>query len=887
LVAALAAPEAPLVVVATLRADFLHVPLALPDVGELVRSGAELVTPLTRAELERAIERPAEAVGVEVEPGLAAEIINDVEHRPGALPLLQYALTDLFDSGDGRRLTRDGYAAIGGATGALGRRADEAWQSLGADGREIAQQVLLRLVALADGGVATTRRVPRSELESLADDRDRVRAVLDDLGRRGLLAFDLDRATGASTVEITHEALLVHWPRLADWIEDMREDLWTRRRLAEAADEWQAAERSPSFLSLGSKLDRLEAWARGTRLRLTDTEKAYLKASADERERLARLEADRVARERRTERRASVVRRLLAAVLVAGVVLAGGLSAALYGQQQAAIEGQAVATARQLAAGSVASLGKNRQLSVLLALEAADATVSRGYVVEEAYDALQWALQEAQVPYPEGQLPIGVRTAPDGPRGVFLVAPEALMALGIGYVHRSLTPAECRTYLHTDSCPPVEAPATDVSLGVRTGAGVVSAASLAVGALSGTHVRVLSELPADISSLAVPFERDSGVTVDWDPALGGDLEAQIAARDLPDVAIVSRPSYVASAARDGWLIDLTGRVDTTAMGPDAGQYLMGLGLAKGPGSSGQTGRYGAPLAASVDDLLWYPAGAFAAAGYRAPTTAAELSDLVARLRADGRVPWCLGTEAGSRSGSAAAAWVEDLFLDAQGPASYDRWSRVDIAFDTPEVRAAFEAFLQFVTGPGDVLNGLESAELTADRIAAWPMLRPDGPKCWLYRGASADLGAFPPGWASRAAAVPFPGGSAGSQPVLGRLYSVVVLHDRPEVRRLVDSLLGVPFASAMASGPGGDGIFPTRFVTLPADGIAADEASRLRASLASGTFRVRAVDLFPEEVASAFLQDVSTYLKLGPGSVDVFGFAADWVWAEVRAEGSP
>jgi len=894
LVAALAAPGGPLIVVATLRADFLHVPLALPDVGELVRRGAELVTPLTRSELERAIVRPAEAVGVEVEPGLAVEMINDVEHRPGALPLLQYALTDLFDSGDGRRLTREDYAAIGGATAALGRRADEAWRSLGPDGKEATQQIFLRLVALSDGGVVTTRRVPRAELESLAGDPGVVWTALDDLGRRGLLAFDRDPLAGAPTVEIAHEALLVHWPRLAGWIEDLREDLWTRRRLAEAADEWQAAGRSQGFLSLGAKLDRFEAWARGTRLRLTDTEHAYLKAGVDERERLARLEAERVARERRLERRASVGRRLVAAVLVAGLVLAGGLSAALYGQQQTAIEGQAIATARQLAAGSVASLGKNRQLSVLLALEAADATATRGYVVEDAYDALHWALQEAQVPYPTGSLPIGVRTAPDGPRGVFLVAPEALMRLGTGYVQRSLTPDECRTYLHADSCPPVNAPGDGVSLGVRTAAGVVPAASLAAATLTGTHVRVLSELPADISSLAVPFERDSGVTVDWDPAIGGDLEAQIAARDLPDVAIVSRPSYVASAARDGWLVDLAGRVDTTAMGTDAGPYVMGLGLAKGPGSSGQTGRYGVPLAASVDDLLWYPAQAFAAAGYRPPTTAGELADLVSRLRADGRVPWCLGTQAGDRSGDAAAAWVEDLLLDTGGTSAYDRWVSGKTPFDSSEVRGAFWAFGQYVAAPGDVLNGLGSIDLIPEQMAAWPMLLPDGPECWLYRGASTDRAAFPAALAAVAEAVPFPGGSANPQPVLGRLYTVVILHDRPEVRRLVESLVGAPFASAMVSAMGPEGIFPIRSAVLPADAIAAAQTTQLRAGLQSGTFRVRAVDLFPGSVAAAFRQGVCDYLKPeAPGTVsdfsrlDVVVYEVDQAWAAARATASP
>ena len=111
LVDALAARDGRLLVVATLRADFLDRPLRSPGIGELVRAGTEMVTPLTRDELERAIVRPAGSVGCGLEPGLATEVIADVANQPGELPLLQYALTELFDRSDGQRLTREGCAA--------------------------------------------------------------------------------------------------------------------------------------------------------------------------------------------------------------------------------------------------------------------------------------------------------------------------------------------------------------------------------------------------------------------------------------------------------------------------------------------------------------------------------------------------------------------------------------------------------------------------------------------------------------------------------------------------------------------------------------------------------------------------------------------------------
>ena len=238
LVEALSARDARLLVVATLRADFLDRPLLSPGLGELVRAGTELVTPLARDELERAIVRPSEAVGVQLEPGLATEVQADVARQPGELPLLQYALTELFERSDRHRLTRQGYAAVGGVLGALGRRADETYAAFEPAGREIARQAFLRLVAPGESGEPTARRVPRSELRALSDDERRVEKVVDEFGRRRLLSFDRDAVTGEPTVQVAHEALLARWPRLVGWIEEAREDLWTRRRLADAAADW-------------------------------------------------------------------------------------------------------------------------------------------------------------------------------------------------------------------------------------------------------------------------------------------------------------------------------------------------------------------------------------------------------------------------------------------------------------------------------------------------------------------------------------------------------------------------------------------------------------------------------------------------------------------------
>jgi len=110
-------------VIVTLRADFYDRPLLYGDFSELVRERTEVVVPLTPAELEQAISGPAERVALVLELGLASAIIHDVREQPGALPLLQYALTELVERRVDHTLTMAAYQASGGVLAALGHRA--------------------------------------------------------------------------------------------------------------------------------------------------------------------------------------------------------------------------------------------------------------------------------------------------------------------------------------------------------------------------------------------------------------------------------------------------------------------------------------------------------------------------------------------------------------------------------------------------------------------------------------------------------------------------------------------------------------------------------------------------------------------------------------------
>jgi WD40 repeat protein/serine/threonine protein kinase len=369
-------PTSRLRLVITLRADFYDRPLLYPGLGHLLQARTEVVLPLTSAEVEQAIVGPAARVGVEVAPSLVAAIMRDVGVQPGALPLLQYALTELFGQRQGRRLTLEAYQAGGGVLDALGRRAEEIYAGLDDAARLAAQQLFLWLVTPGDGMEDTRRRVLVAELAAAAPDPVALERGLDAFGRYRLLAFDYDPITHGPTVEVAHEALLRTWKRLQTWLEASRGVLRAHRQLQAAAREWVGAGRDPSFLATGTRLTLFEALSmevkREDGLALSGEERAYLEASVARREKeiaadqarqtheleLARQAAQAAEHAAQASQRAarserSAARRLRVLVAALGIALLVAAVLALFAlnqQRDAETKGQQALAASALSA---------------------------------------------------------------------------------------------------------------------------------------------------------------------------------------------------------------------------------------------------------------------------------------------------------------------------------------------------------------------------------------------------------------------------------------------------------------------------------------------------------------------------------------------------------
>jgi serine/threonine protein kinase/ABC-type glycerol-3-phosphate transport system substrate-binding protein len=864
-------PESRVRVVTTLRADFYDAPLSVPGFGDLLAARTEAITPMRPEELERAIVAPADHAGLVVEPRLVAEMIAEVADRPGVLPLLQYALTELAEGAREGVLTLEAYLRIGRVSGALARRAEHLYEPMNEAARDACRQLFLRLVTLGEGTEDTRRRVRRSELLTLADSRA-MDGVIETYGRHRLLTFDRDPDTREPTVEIAHEALLREWVRLRDWIEDAREQLRLAARVSTAAAEWIQADRAADYLLTGGRLAQAEEELGSDAIRLTETERGYVDASLARREAEGETERTRRAREVRLEHRSRKRLRSLVAVLAAATLVAASLTAVAVNRSREADRRSDEATVLGLTGAALSNLQTDPDLSLQLALQAVHLSSDLGDVVPaETVEALHWALQEGGIQYPEATGPVAAVASPFGYRGVFDLPVTDLANLGLLYVNRSQPSDVCARFFGTESCPALPSRfSADLGSESLSGARPDTQPPLAGTAVT-LNLSASSVGLADVRAELEGFTATTGIDVQLvgNPDQESWLDDVLAAGDPPDVAELGQPGAVASLARDGHLMDLGIYLDADRLRREQSPYLVSLGTVGSDGSwpSNDGGMYGVFDSLSVKSLIWYPVPEFRSAGYAIPGTWNELLSLTDRLSADGRTPWCMGWISDQSNGWPGTDWIENLLLAEAGPDVYDRWAFHQIPFDAPPVRAAFDRLGQIVFAKDALQRGPRGVLDTYFAEAQYPMVE-DPPECWLHQFPAFAAEFLPEGSVGTETTIfPFPTIGGGERGVLGSGSMLAAFADRPEVREVLRFLLSPEFGAGMAANGHGYLSPDRRFDTSLYPPFWRKQAELIDDALAIDTFRFDASDLMPVEIGErAFWKGMLTYLDEGPGS---------------------
>lgn len=308
-------PAARMRLLLTLRADHLGAALHQPAVAPLVNDRRTVMMgELSHEEMREAITAPvADLHTMAFEPGLVDRILDDVGMAPGRLPLLQFALRELWSNHRGGTLTHHAYELIGRVDHALAKRAEQVWHALSPCEQTTARRLLIQLLRPdPDSPTFSSRAAARDELDdaqwSLAQRLVAARLlVVRDVNR--LDSTDSTDGTDIVGVELAHEALATHWTRLDAFQHEERDfRLWQeelRRRLAR----WRADDRHRRRLLVGADLRDARRWLGSRQADVPPVEHAYITASGKRRRGRLRWMASAVA----------VL--LIAALVAAGVVV--------------------------------------------------------------------------------------------------------------------------------------------------------------------------------------------------------------------------------------------------------------------------------------------------------------------------------------------------------------------------------------------------------------------------------------------------------------------------------------------------------------------------------------------------------------------------------------
>lgn len=298
-----------------------------------------------------------------------------------------------------------------------------------------------------------------------------------------------------------------------------------------------------------------------------------------------------------------------------------------------------------------------------------------------------------------------------------------------------------------------------------------------------------------------PFEERTGIDVVYEGR--SDAETQLATRlengNPPDIAGFTQPRSLARFADDA--LDVTTLVsDTGFFAQQYEPHWLRMATVVNSGSknddsndtrndSKNSGKIvGIWHRVTLKSLVWYPPVPFQEAGYEVPQRWDELIALSNQMVADGQTPWAAPMESAAATGWVGTDWVEDILLRTTTLETYDKWTRGELPFNSPEVRRAFELMGTILNNEQYVYGGtirilansfFDSGEpLLASPPDAYMVKQESLLSTWQAPmpsiGPKADLNVFP--------FPPIDPTSGRPALVAGDVYAV--FNDRPEVRQV-------------------------------------------------------------------------------------------------------
>ncbi|NJP11109.1 MAG: CHAT domain-containing protein [Leptolyngbyaceae cyanobacterium RU_5_1] len=327
--------------VLTLRADFYGYALSYRPWSDALQGAVQNLGPMNREELQAAIAQPAAHRQVKLEDGLTQRLIDDLWEQPGGLPLLEFALTQLWAKQQQGWLTHQAYTEIGGVASALANHAEATYAQLAAVDRLRAQRLFMQLVRLGEETKATRRLATRDEIQDANWD------LVMQLADARLVVTNRHESSQSETVEIVHEALIRSWERLAQWMQADGDFRRWQEQLRTARRQWQQSGQDDGSLLHGKSLTDAVDWEQNRAIDLSSGDLDFIQQSLALRDR----ELQKLQRRRQ----------LTLLGLITGLVGALALTGITLGQWRNSVIGEI----QVLSASSEATFTTNHELEAL------------------------------------------------------------------------------------------------------------------------------------------------------------------------------------------------------------------------------------------------------------------------------------------------------------------------------------------------------------------------------------------------------------------------------------------------------------------------------------------------------------------------------------------
>ncbi|PSN10772.1 hypothetical protein C7293_26875 [filamentous cyanobacterium CCT1] len=285
--------NSPLAIVTTMRGDFVEQWLDYGDLVQTIQHQAVWLGRLQGEDLVQAIEQPTKDMEYTFGPGLLDLILDDVQAEKNCLPLLEFALTELWEKRDQQQkeLPLTAYTDMQRLTGALNKRAEDVYNNdLGSDEeRQCVKRICLELVRIGPEVKDTRQRQPRLTLLDMGKS-PREREVINEV-IEALVCGRLLVTTREDEIDLAHEALMAGWQRFAEWRKEDRDRRRLVQRVRDAEKEWNSKGRDERYLLQGGFLAEVrDLWTTLQTAMPSSTQQFYHQSDEQEKEQVTFLE---------------------------------------------------------------------------------------------------------------------------------------------------------------------------------------------------------------------------------------------------------------------------------------------------------------------------------------------------------------------------------------------------------------------------------------------------------------------------------------------------------------------------------------------------------------------------------------------------------------------